>query len=148
MNKDLIHLIYIFIICFIIVFGVQTTFKHAGKIDTLTHTSGIENYVNDNNLNLPFPNWAELPNNNKYITELMNKNITDFHNSIQLNYYYDSLYDCKYWSYVWSNWWKYHKDEYELKTIKTSNHIFIILSNDSSYCIADQNNLYCETLLN
>jgi len=103
----------------------------------------IEDYVKSNNLNMPFPNWIHI-NDNEDINDLFSLGLFEFHEQLELNYIYDrDSHDCKYWAYVWSNYYKFNKDEYSLKLITTENHIFAILYNNNMYCIADQNILNC-----
>ena len=137
--KYIIHTT-IYLLLFIIMFQLVI---YSDKINTIVNVGLIEKYVSDENLNMPFPNYIQLPNNDANILKLMNKDIYKFHESVKNNYYYDELYDCKYWTYVWTNYWKFHKDEYDLQVIRTNEHIFAILSNENIYCVADQVNLNC-----
>lgn len=116
---------------------------YSDKINTIVNVGLIEKHVEDNNLNMPFPNWIEYPGYEKQVNNLMNKNISEFHYELIDNYKYNEDYDCKYWTYVWTNYWKFHQDEYDLQVIKTDKHIFAVLSNKDIYCIADQINLIC-----
>ena len=117
-------------------------FNYPDKIETLKNTVMIENYVKSNNLNMPLPNWIHI-NGEEDIINLFNLDLIDFHNQIKLNYVYSDAYDCKYWAYVWSNYYKFNQDKYNLKLIATDTHIFTILYNDSMYCLADQDILNC-----
>lgn len=148
MNKDLIHIIYILIIfagCFLM---FQLTFTHSEDITNLTLASGLNSHVKSNNLNLPFPNSIMEFNTKESLNQTFNKNIYDFHETLKQNYIYTKDYDCKYWSFVWLSYWEHNRDEWDFKIIKTNNHIFVILYSDNKYCTADQNNLFCQTLIN
>ena len=143
--KYIIHVMS-YLLLFIFIFQLVI---YSDKINTIVNVGLIEKYVKTNNLTLPFPNYIELPNNEEYILNIMNQSIFEFKHTIENNYVYSELYDCKYWTYVWTNYWKFHKSEYDLQVIKTDEHIFAILSNENIYCIADQMNLNCiETIKN
>ena len=147
MKKVFIHMIYIFFLFISMWLVIMSSLIYPSEFETIKNTILIENYVEDNNLNMPFPNWVDLPNNEIMVNNLMNTNIYDFHEILIKNYQYDELYDCKYWAYVWANYWKYNSNKYDLKVIKTDNHIFTILFNETQYCIADQLNLNCVELI-
>jgi hypothetical protein len=148
MKKDLRRLLYLFFIFIFILMMFMVFVKYSSQIETITNTILIENYVYENNLNMPFPYWETLGDNNLNIDNLMSKNLTEFHKTLEKNYIYSELYDCKYWSFIWSNYWAYNKDKFDLKVIRTDNHIFAILYNENVYCVADQKNLNCIDLIN
>lgn len=142
MNKYLTELI-LGVIFILLLFVIFESITNTEEIEKILNVAMVENYVNDNNLNLPFPESLQIQNNNEYTIKLMNKSIYDFQIELIKNYKYSKLYDCKYWTYVWANYWKFNKDEYDLNIIRTKNHIFAVLSNEYIYCVADQTNLYC-----
>lgn len=79
---------------------------------------------------------------------IYDRNIYSFQNLVKLNFRYDSIYDCKYWSIIWWLYYNENKDKFnwEHKYITTDNHVYNMIYNDSGYCIADQNNLECINL--
>ena len=138
----------LYIVCFIIVmeFAIFFSFRYGNAVNNAINGYGLENYVNENNLNLPFPYKNSFIGLNE--TGLLMSNISIFYHYLLLNYKYDDKYNCKYWSYVWLNWWKFHKDNLKLRIISTKNHVFIIMYNKSEYIIADENTLLIRHLKN
>lgn len=125
------------------------------EVETLSYGIGLQNYVNNNNLSLPIPqekkdNYFYLNNLNSkenfiYLNEF-SKPLNEYISFIDENFMYDiESYDCKYWSFVHTLYWKLNKDKYDwkLQYLDTDNHIFVMLYNDSGYAILDQNNLEC-----
>lgn len=146
-NKFFTLFVVLILLIFISIFIlIDLNLNYSSEMDTIKNAVIIEDYVNDNNLNTPFPNWIHLNNDEEKITELMSLSIFEFHHELNKNFVYNSYYDCKYWSYIWSNYWKFNKDEYDLDLIDTEGHIFAILSNENIYCIADQDLLNCNVL--
>lgn len=147
-NKIIVSSLILLLSLTIFVF-VEVTFKYNNELENIKNAYVIEDYVEDQNLRLPFPNWVELGyNDNERINNLMNLDIFEFHSKLVDNFIYSEIYDCKYWSYVWTNYWKYNKNEYNLKIISTNNHVFVILYNNNMYCIADQDILNCNISVN
>jgi len=112
---------------------------------TLVYGVQVQNHVNDNDLSMPFPSNPIVDDKLDYI-DIMEQDLDNFHQDVKEYYYYDNdSYNCQYWAYVWLNWWKYNKDEYNLKikTINTDNHIFVMVYNDSGYCMLDGNDKHC-----
>jgi len=108
------------------------------EIQNVNYAIGLGNHVKDNELNLPLPFMSDSSLNGYLKT--FNQDIHNFKDIIDNNYIYTlDKYDCKYWSYVWTLWFKNNKDKYNLniKYITTSNHIFVMVYNDSGYCTLD-----------
>lgn len=119
-------------------------------IKNINNVIGLSNNIEDKNLTLPLP--FLLSSNSPYMTdntytylEYFNLNFEEFKQVLNANYIYNSDYDCKYWTYVWTLYWKETKDKtnWELDYITTQNHIFVIVSNESGYCVLDGNEQVC-----
>lgn len=133
----------------IVLFGLLLVFMVGENLKIVTYGSMLESHIVNNNLSLPFPKYWLNDTNPLYYSEvnkIFNQDLNTFHNTIKNNYYYEvNTYDCKYWSFVWLNYWKYNKDVYnwDVKFIETNNHIFLMVYNESGYCIMDGNELIC-----
>lgn len=120
-------------------------------LQNLNFAVSIEQKIKKENLSLPMPNIIDLSTTSNdyrqdFYDENFNKNLSEFYKVLQHHYIYDvSFYDCNYWSFVWSLYWKEKKDFYnwKIKYIYTDNHIFIMVFNESGYIIMDENNLLC-----
>lgn len=138
-------------IWFFFIFMLLTLFsvKYSNDFNNVVYAYILEKHVRDNNLKLPFPDVDNNYYNRQKIIELFNKDINTFYNELQLNFKYErGTYDCKYWTYIWLNWWKYHSNDYKVKIINTDNHIFLILYNDKEYIIIDQDIINKRVLIN
>lgn len=106
----------------------------------------LSNHVYSQNLTLPVPNRNELLITDELdlYLRITDMNIDEYHNFIKENYYYeDGTYDCKYWAYVWTIWFKGNSDEWDIKYVTTHDHIFVLFHKKGEYCIADLNRLKC-----
>lgn len=147
MKKEIIFIFKIMFLTIIVLLIYNTLniiVQNPDKIETMNNVYMIETHFNVNQLNEPFPNYPRYVGDEETIISMFEKNIFEFHEILEKNYYYsENEYDCKYWAYVWANWWKYHQHEYDLRVIATENHVFTILYNNDMYCIADQKILNC-----
>ena len=118
------------IILFIILFLFITTFFSDSiklnmfriMLDIDMRSNNLDNIVNDS---------------------IFNYNLSNFYEYINKNFYYNkNLYNCRYYTYLWLKWQKYHSNEYNSKIITLNNHLFVILYNKNKYIITDQNNVY------
>lgn len=71
-------------------------------------------------------------------------NLEEFHQWLNSNYEYSDYKDCKYWTYIWSNYLKHNEINYYYVTTKT--HIFNVFELEGVYCLADQKSLNCYSL--
>jgi len=73
------------------------------------------------------------------------QNFSQFKEYINQTYTSSDKFDCKYWTYVWTVWVLRHQYEYNLdyEYIDTTNHIFIMISDETGYCILDRNFVDC-----
>lgn len=121
-------------------------------INTLSHGIIINNHVNGNNLSVPLPNTdtrtSYVPY--KHIREVeyekyIHLPLENFTKVIQENYYYDDMYNCQYWSFIWTLYWQEHRNEtkWKLEYVDTDNHVFVMVYNDTGYCILDQTEVNC-----
>lgn len=121
-------------------------------VNNINYALMLQNHVGENNLSLPYPSFRQEFSGfdkrfiHKQRKQIMEKNISEFTKIVEKNYEYEKgTYDCKYWSFVWTNYWKFHKEEYnwDMKYITTDNHIFVMVYNSTSYCTFDENNVNC-----
>jgi hypothetical protein len=112
----------------------------------------LQNYVSKNNLSLPFPSSHDLEKSYLLTSQdiinnnVVNKTPREFNQNIKKEYIYNSSsYNCKYWSYVWTLYYRFNHEKYNLHInyFTTNNHVFVILYNESMYCTADENLLNC-----
>jgi hypothetical protein len=140
-----------FVLFFCIVIILNSSVVYLGQeIKDINQGLAISNHIKKNNLTLPFPNKNKLEWNNgiydyntKIYLETFSKDYEEFRIILNSNYYYElGKYDCKYWSYVWTLYWKKNKERYNWKLdfITTENHLFVMVSNESGYIILDGNN--------
>ncbi len=118
------------------------------EVSDINHAIAIQNHVKGHNLSLPFPDtvYANDLSLENYYERTFSQGISDFYDTLLKAYRYeDGTYDCKYWSYVWTLYHKENKDRYDWKIdyITTDNHIFVMVRNETGYCIMDQNRLDC-----
>lgn len=126
------------------------------EVDTISKAYVLQDYVTDKNLSLPIPqefkddyiviNQAYDTKENAIYLREFSKPIEEYKEFIQRNFMYDiNSYDCKYWSYVHTLYWKmnYEKYDWNIEYIDTKNHIFVMISNSSGYAILDQDNINC-----
>lgn len=134
-NKIILIILSLILILF---YSFYIIISYSDSVNNLINAYILEKHVKNNKLNLPFPYNEGY---NRYnVIKLFNKNLTDFYNDLKLNFKYEQgTYDCKYWSYIWLNWWKFHKDEYKVKIITLDNHIFVLVYNNNEYIILDEN---------
>lgn len=127
-------------------FGLNMViFEHGDKINNLNYGYMIEEHVKKNKLNMPFPNYINLDGDLQTLNT-MHQDFDAFYFDLVKNYKYTvNEYDCKYWTYVWLNYYIYNKDRYnwEVKLINTNNHIYLMVYNDSQYCTLDQIDRNC-----
>lgn len=124
-------------------------------IKTLNYAYNIENHLNEINATMPFPdsgfdiNRAEFDYYSDIREYYFTMDFKDFQEIVKLKYEYSDTYDCKYWTYMWTTYWKYNKDRYDwkIKYIDTDNHVLAMVYNSSSYCMLDQENVDCSTLI-
>lgn len=117
----------------------------------------LENNIQSKSLELPVPFTLT---NNSFITfdnranfqknlynYIFNNSLSDYYEILNNNYYYYDInnYDCKYWAYVNTLYYKmnYKKHNWSMDYITTDNHIFIIIYNNSGYCVLESNNYKC-----
>lgn len=141
--------VYIIFVC--IVFLVGFTVLLGDDVQTgIFLLSQVHNFKS-NNLTYP-QNYNNSLILNRIVTKddidkLFNVSVQDYKLWLQQNYFYDKSqgYDCKYWTVIHFIYWSYHNDKYgwSIKTVKTDNHIFALMYNDTSYCIADGKNFDC-----
>jgi len=144
MNKKYDNIDLIFVISFTGLFFIllMTLFysyifvKYEPQINNLQNTYILESYVKNNNLTLPYPDRI-----GDFNFKVYSKDIYNFRNYIKQHFKYTDKYDCKYWSYIWLQWWLFHQDEYNMTITRLNNHVFVIFYNNNSYYIADQENL-------
>jgi len=114
----------------------------------------LQKNINEKNLSLPFPNLEnslEIGSGNfdtqtTIYFKYFNKDFVEFQKVIKKKYIYsENVYDCKYWAYVWTLYWKENKNKYNWKLdyITTENHIFVMVSNSSGYCLLDGDDINC-----
>lgn len=119
------------------------------EFQNINYAVGLENNINDKNLTIPYPSFNVELIGYKSVTdevaELFGKPIEEYMEFIQEVYYYNESYDCKYWAYIHSLYFVVVKDtyDYKLKYIATPNHIFVMLYNESGYCILDGDEYVC-----
>lgn len=125
-------------------------FVMGDSIKTYTYAKNIKEHIDENNLNLPFPNplfnYTENPDLLNAIYEM---NLTEFTELVKTNYIYsENEYDCKYWAYVWTLYWNnnLYKKGYNLEYIDINNHVFVIVYTDIEYCLFDGDNVICYNL--
>ncbi|MHA1381439.1 MAG: hypothetical protein ACTSRG_23980 [Candidatus Helarchaeota archaeon] len=123
-------------------------FNYSTDINNINYAKMMKNNIDNKNLTLLFPNSGDLEDSlykYKLTKDLLDLNLTEFHNNVAFNYKYDSDYDCKYWSYVWLIYAYHNKERYDwdVQITEVRNHMFILVSNNESYCILDQNIVNC-----
>lgn len=115
------------------------------EIQNINYAIELQNNINKKNLSLPFPNITNVNlSNSDYKTFIynqnFNKNLTEFHKVLKENYIYSyNEYDCKYWAFVWTLYFKENKEKYNwrLKYITTQNHIVVMVYNEKGYIVLD-----------
>lgn len=121
-------------------------------IQTLNMGVALESHVKGQNLSLPLPSVINVstsqfdPNTQLYLDNF-DKPLSEFHEVLKKNYKYEEgTYDCKYWSYVWTLYWKNKKDEYNwnMEYITTENHVLVMVSNETGYCTFDLDMVNCK----
>lgn len=144
----------IILIITIFTFTYAYTILISKEVRDIAQIHAIENYVDEKNLSLPIPQLykdiypkynlgIESKDNYIYLNEF-SKDLPQYREFIKRNYMYDiDSYDCKYWSYVHSLYWKANHLKYDWKIdyITTDNHVFVMIYNESGYAILDQNNI-------
>lgn len=132
----------------IVIFGDSVSmYQHAQVIENKIHSEGIP---------VPFPdslfeseNRAKGFRNTYDVRDYyFNLPFEEFQEIVKDKFVYSETYDCKYWTYMWTAYWKYNKDKYNwgMKYISTDNHLFAIVYNETSYCTLDQDVVICQTL--
>jgi hypothetical protein len=119
-------------------------------IQNINYVIALESNVNNNNLTLPYPNFNQDLIGYQSVKDYMrdayeNKSVAEYMDFISEIYFYDERYDCKYWAFVHSQYFVIVKDKYNynLKYITTRNHIFVMLYNETGYCILDGKEYLC-----
>lgn len=153
MNKDKLNIfikykvmpIMLVITFFILLNYVMIFASH--YVININYAIQLNSHVKDNNLSLPIPmiplnyyNNVKVSPAYDFYTENFNQSVKNFHdNVIKKHYMYNELYDCKYWSYVWTLYWMMNEDKYNwnIKYLSTDNHVFVMVYNDSGYIIMD-----------
>lgn len=124
-------------------------------IQDLNIAYSLEKNIKNNNLSLPLPNvdnylyFGKFDKSSGLFMNEFNKPINEFIITLNNSYIYTlNEYDCKYWSYVWTLYWKqnYKKYNWDLKYITTTNHVFVMVSNETGYIIMDENTIDCRGL--
>lgn len=150
-NKQNLIILLVIVNTLIVLFVFVMGFSYfvSPHINTLVNGYYLEQNVKDKNLTLPFPNYNLLEKGSFYYAKNLNtifsQNITEFHKNVQNNYVYNNKYDCKYWAYVWTLYWKNNlrAKDWNLKYMTTKNHIFVMFSKDKEYCVANMHRLDC-----
>lgn len=145
-NNKRLRYMYLLLIGVIVTFFVllnYTIVLVGDEVKNVNYAVSLTKNVKVNNLTLPMP--FLLQDSLTFYDNNFNKSLYDFQEVVSVYYVYNDLYDCKYWSYVWSLWFKKNKDKYDLniKYIDTKNHIFVMIYNDSGYCTLDLQNVNC-----
>lgn len=136
-KKEYIFLLIIFLLM-LISFIVGVGFKeHYEKQIILNELKS--NFVSKNLSILDEPLDINLDYNKKLYES--DKDIYSYSQYIENNYFYDENYNCQYYSFIWSLYAIKHNLDY--KFITTDNHIFVLIYNETGYCLADGNNLTC-----
>jgi len=122
---------------------------HMGQpLKNITYGSILSGNIGNKNLTLPFP-----PNTTLYLNSYdtrysheqnlfmgyFGKPFDEFKEILNGQFIYTEDYDCKYWAYVWTLYWKENKDKYNWKLdyLTTGNHVFVMVYNESGYIILD-----------
>ncbi len=154
-NKHYVNLLSIFFVACIVFFMfasfVFLLFEVSDDLQNIGYGYVLENHIKKNNLSLPFPTskyklgYNELRNDELDYDEIFNKEIDEFKYTLFKHYeYVENTYDCKYWAYVWTLYWKYSlKDTMKLKYVTTDNHIFVMVYNELGYCTLDSLEVNC-----
>lgn len=145
MIKNILKGVGVFFAVFliIVILAITLTIKYSA-INNVTEMIILESNAKNKGLNMPFPNSFTFKGEERELTKVFEKELNEFYVQVLKNYDYSiNEYDCKYWSYVWLHWWKYHKEEWDFDIVTTTNHVFVILYNDEKYCVADQDLLNC-----
>lgn len=146
------YMALIFVIAFISCFLLCTNFllmTLGDELQNINYAVGLENNVKNKNLVLPYPDFnQELIGYKSFIdetTELFDKPINEYMDFIKEVYVYNETYDCKYWAYIHSLYFVVVREtyDYKLKYITTPNHIFVMLYNETGYCILDGDEYIC-----
>lgn len=144
---------YLIMICTVfitiaLIMGINFLFVSlSDEVKNVNYAIALSNHIEENNLILPFPFKHTIPivgntvfdQYTTFYLDNFNKGLYDFHELLKQNYYYDELYDCKYWAYVWTLYYKENKNEHNwhLKYLDTDNHVFVMVYNESGYIIMD-----------
>ena len=150
---------YLAIMCTMLVImtmllGINFIFVELGdSVQNINYGVAISNHVSKNNLTLPFPFKENAPviargvfdPYSTFYMDNFNKDVFEFHRVLENNYYYNNVYDCKYWAYVWTLYWKENREKYnwDIEYIDTENHVFVMVSNSTGYCVMDGKDLIC-----
>lgn len=125
--------------------------KASDNIKVINYAYLLPKVLEVKNVSTPFPDSIGQIDLGLYYNQdeirdyYFNLPIEEFYSILQKKYTYSKDYDCKYWSYVWSVYYVYNKDKYnwDLEYVDTNNHIFVMLYNESGYCIADLDRFDC-----
>ena len=145
-----ISLLVVFVLYSLI---IGYTIKMSQDVEDVIMAVQLTEYIDEKDLMLPIPefyyekyfsiNALNSKGNEIYLNEF-SKPLDEYKTFIQNNFLYDiDSYDCKYWSYVHTLYWKMNKEKYNWKLdyITTDNHVFVMIYNESGYAILDQNNI-------
>lgn len=144
---------FVFLVAFLVILFVNLfVLKLGTPIKNINYAMILEDNVYSKNLSLPLPNiygisTSQFDPASEFYMNNFDKPISEFHEILNQHYVYEEgTYDCKYWSYVWTLYWKsnYYKYDWDIEYLSTENHIFVMFSNSSGYIIADENNLNCK----
>jgi hypothetical protein len=138
--------VYLFIFVLSLTFFILLNFSIVmigDEIKNVNYGFSLTSHVKSNNLSLPMPFFAG--DRLTFYENNFNKSIYDFQEVVINHYIYNDKFDCKYWSYVWTLWFKENEDKYDLnlKYIDTKNHLFVMIYNDKGYCTLDLFNANC-----
>ena len=148
-NVSMFAFVFTIIITFFILLNFVIVFL-GDHVQSINYAIVLQENIKQKNLSLPLPNLSEFqtskfdPATDFYLNNF-NKPLNEFLPILQQHYVYNSSYDCKYWAYVWSLYWKTNKDKYnwDFEYLTTENHIFVMVSNSTGYCILDLDDIYC-----
>lgn len=114
-----------------------------GAMGYFTHNYQIIPYSVTKNIHETEPVLEDMEDFSQYVYGSPLVNITPFQylNTLQTYYEYTDVKDCKYWSYVWYEYFKNRLD-YDVQYVFTNTHMFVVAYNDSGYFIAEQDELY------
>lgn len=146
--------IYLFVfatvICFLLLLNLFII-KLGSPIKNVNVAIALQNHIDNNNLSLPMPNVVVLEQSivspkTQFYLDNFDKPLYEFYDVLREHYIYEKdSYNCKYWSYVWTLYYKmnYKKYNWNIEYLSTDNHVFVMFSNESGYCIADGDILEC-----